>query len=65
MQLNIDEAKKLISDLINVVCEYEGIFIPLWHNSTLSNKDGWKGWREVFEYMLNEIEKRKLMNLFN
>jgi hypothetical protein len=65
MQLSIEESKKIISDLITAVCAYEGIFIPLWHNSTLSNKDGWRGWREVFEYMLAEIEKRKLVNLFN
>ena len=65
MRLNIDESKKIISGLINVVCKYEGIFIPLWHNSTLSDKDGWKGWRNVFEFMLNEIEKARLVNLFD
>jgi hypothetical protein len=65
MKLSIEESKKIISELISVVCKYEGIFIPLWHNSTLCNKDEWKGWRNVFEFMLTEIEKRKLVNLFN
>ena len=65
MKLSIEESKKIISDLITEVCVHDGIFIPLWHNSTLSNRNEWKGWREVFEFMLAEIEKRKLENLFN
>jgi uncharacterized protein DUF7033 len=65
MRLSVDESKKIISDLINVVCKYEGIFIPIWHNSTLSDKDEWKGWRNVFEFTLNEIEKAGLVNLFD
>lgn len=62
MHLSIEASKKIITDLINIVSENEGIFIPLWHNSTLSNKEHWKGWREVFEHMLNEIENKKLIN---
>jgi hypothetical protein len=65
MKLSIEQSKKIMSDLISEVCAHNGMFIPLWHNSTLSDKDGWEGWREVFEYMLTEIEKRKLMNFFN
>lgn len=65
MKLSIDESKKIISDLISVVCEFKGIFIPLWHNSTLCNAQNWKNWRTVFEFMLYEIENRKLMNMFN
>ncbi len=65
MKLSISEAKKIIIDLINVVAENNGVFIPLWHNSTLSNKEHWKGWREVFECMLDEIKNRKLVNFAN
>ena len=61
MKLNVDESKKIISDLIDEVCKYNGIFIPLWHNSTLATKNR----REVFEFMLNEIENRNLVNIFN
>ncbi len=65
LKLSISEAKKIITDLLNVVTENNGVFIPLWHNSTLSNKEYWKGWREVFEYMLEEIKNRKLINFAN
>lgn len=62
MHINISEAKKIINELLNVVVENEGLFIPLWHNSTLSNAGHWKNWREVFEFMLNEIEKKNIVN---
>ena len=65
MKLTISEAKKIVLDLINVVVENNGLFIPLWHNSTLSNKENWKGWREVFECMLDEIKNRNLINFAN
>ena len=65
MHLSISEAKKIITDLLNVVAENKGVFIPLWHNSTLSNSEHWKGWREVFEHMLDEINNRKPVNIIN
>ncbi len=65
MHLSISEAKKIITDLLNVVTENYGVFIPLWHDSTLSNSEHWKGWREVFEHMLDEKNKRKLINKVN
>ncbi len=61
MKLNFEASKKIISDLISEVCKYEGIFVPLWHNSTVNTRMR----RAIFEYMLDEIENKKLMNLFN
>lgn len=65
LHLDIGDAKKTILKLISVVCEYGGIFIPVWHNSTLSDKDGWKNWREVFEYMLTEIDNHNMKNFLD
>jgi hypothetical protein len=64
LKMNIADAKQTVSKLINIVHEYKGIFIPLWHNSTLSDADDWSGWREVFEHMLRELEEKKFKNLF-
>jgi hypothetical protein len=61
MKLNVQTSKKIMSDLIFEVCKYHGLFIPLWHNSTLTTKER----REIFEYMLDEIERRKMKNLFS
>jgi hypothetical protein len=65
LTLSIDEAKKIISKLIQTVKKYNGTFIPLWHNSTLCNRNEWKGWREVFEHTLYEISNNNLENIFN
>lgn len=61
MKLDVNASKKIISDLIGEVCRSNGLFIPLWHNSTLNTKNRW----EIFEYMLTEIERRKMKNLFD
>ncbi len=64
LKMNIEQAKVVISKLVEVVYRYDGIFIPLWHNSTLYDRNGWKGWREVFEHTIHEIKKRDFDNLF-
>jgi hypothetical protein len=51
LKLKIGEAEQTMAKLIQTVKEHDGIFIPLWHNSTLSDADGWRGWRQVFEHM--------------
>jgi len=63
--MTIDEAKSIISKLIDVVYKCDGVFIPLWHNSTLYNRNEWKGWREIFEHTVQEIEKKNFENLFS
>ena len=65
LNLNLEEAEKTISKLVKAVYKYNGVFIPLWHNSTLCNCAEWKGWREVFEHTLKEIDDKKFENLLN
>ncbi|HEX5150917.1 MAG TPA: polysaccharide deacetylase family protein [Parafilimonas sp.] len=65
LKLSIEEAKKTVSKLINIIYRYDGIFIPLWHNSTLGNCFEWRGWREVFEHTLKEIDNKNMKNLFD
>jgi hypothetical protein len=65
LNLTITEAKKIISKLVQTVKKYNGMFIPLWHNSTLCNCNEWKGWREVFEHTVQEIINNNLENIFN
>jgi len=65
LQLTIEEAKKTVSKLIDTIYYYNGIFIPLWHNSTLCNCFEWKGWLQVFEHTLKEIDNKSMKNLFD
>ncbi|MBS1745745.1 MAG: hypothetical protein JST21_06220 [Bacteroidetes bacterium] len=65
LKMSIEQAKAVISKLVDVTYKYDGIFIPLWHNSTLYNRNEWTGWREVFEHTIYEIRKRDFENLFD
>ena len=51
--LNPGKAKEVISDLINETRVAGGLFVSIWHNTSLLNNIEWMGWREVFEDMLN------------
>jgi hypothetical protein len=51
MQLSPEEAKQEILDLMQEVKNVGGTFVGIWHNETVNNLEGWKGYREVFEEM--------------
>lgn len=53
--VGIEEAKAIIQSLIYEVKAVNGTFISLWHNESFSDQDRWKGWREVYTYMLSKI----------
>jgi hypothetical protein len=54
MKLTPDEAIAKLDALISNIQKFEGDFISLWHNETLTDEDDWKGWRKVFEYGLEK-----------
>jgi hypothetical protein len=41
-----------IASLINITREVGGLFVSVWHNTSLTETDGWEGWRRVFEETL-------------
>ena len=46
------QALKEVESLIAEVKNVNGLFVPLWHNSSLSETGDWKGWRQVYKEML-------------
>jgi len=50
--LRPDEAIAEIRSLIDVTREAGGLFVSLWHNTSLTESCGWEGWRRVFEETL-------------
>jgi len=46
------DALIIIKKLIDEVKAVNGTFISLWHNESLSDKLRWKGWRRVYEELL-------------
>jgi len=56
MNYSPKQALELMKEIIDCVKRYNGVFIPLWHNETISNTGKWKAWRElVFEKMIQEL----------
>jgi hypothetical protein len=57
LKLSPDGAIKKIEQLMNEVKKVNGTFISLWHNEALSDEKRWKGWRKVYESMLETAHK--------
>jgi hypothetical protein len=52
-----EDAGEVIVKLINEIRNAGGLFVSLWHNTSLLGNDQWRGWRYLFETML-EAQKR-------
>lgn len=52
LQLNEEQAMDAVLPLIYRSKAVHGHFIPVWHNSSLCEAWQWKGWRRVYEYLL-------------
>lgn len=58
MHLSPEEAIATAKELIGEVRAVNGTFISLWHNETLNDRGAWKGWREVYEQMVEAAAER-------
>ena len=54
LELSVEDAIKKSKALMDEVKAVGGLFVSLWHNESLSETEGWKGWRPVYEAMLTE-----------
>lgn len=48
------DAIESISRLIQATRDVGGLFVSIWHNTSLTDEDEWEGWRQVFEHTLME-----------
>ena len=51
-KLSIEESIKLAEQIKKQVKKHNGELVVLWHNSSLSEVDGWEGWNKVLEDIL-------------
>lgn len=49
---------EVLKDYIDITFRYNGHFIFLLHNNTLSEKAEWKGWRPVFEKTIQYLQQK-------
>lgn len=54
-----EEGYKYIVSLIETVKKHSGLFILLWHNSTLNKYSEWAGWKDIYEGVVKYIEQEK------
>ncbi len=52
MKVAPQDAMKKIEPLIDEVRKVDGVFMSLWHNDTLNDRNTWAGWKAVFEKMV-------------
>jgi hypothetical protein len=45
-------SKEVILNMINETRKVGGLFVSIWHNTSLLDNDEWKRWRDVFEFMV-------------
>jgi len=53
---NSQEAIEIIKEVIETTKSVGGVFIPIWHNDSVSDHAEWTGWRVVFEEMVNLLQ---------
>ena len=47
-----EEALAAARPLVELCQQVGGQFVSIWHNSSFTEEEGWKGWREVYERLL-------------
>jgi hypothetical protein len=50
-----EEAVHCVEQLAESVREVDGVLRLLWHNETVSDRWEWRGWREVYEQVLERV----------
>lgn len=53
LKYSIEDSINSIKKIIDEVKAVEGTFVSLWHNESLSDQNEWKGWRKVYEEMID------------
>lgn len=46
--------------LVNMVKKFKGVFVLLWHNSSFDSSGGWKGWKEVYEKLMEYVSQQAI-----
>lgn len=56
MHLSPEEGLEIARRIIDNTRQAGGVFSTLWHNSSLSDQQGWKGWRGMYQQLLEEAK---------
>ncbi len=62
LRLKPEAALARVIDLIEEVKKVNGTFITLWHNESLSEDGKWRGWRYVYEELVQKASQKVKKN---
>jgi len=57
LEYDVETAIQKSKDIINTIKNVNGQCTIIWHNNSLSEREGWHGWRKVFENHMRLIQK--------
>ncbi|MBI3133253.1 MAG: polysaccharide deacetylase family protein [Bacteroidetes bacterium] len=57
LKMSPSAAKEHVKDLIDSVKNVGGVFMCIWHNSSINDLGEWKGWKDVLDYTMSLVEK--------
>jgi hypothetical protein len=60
-KLSREDSRSLILDLIRKTRQAGGTFVSIWHNTSLSDDERRKGWRELFEFTIKNQSDDSLL----
>jgi len=60
MNTDVESSFKIVKKLIDKIFENDGIFISIWHNEFLSEFNHYKGWRVLFERIIEYVSMNQL-----
>lgn len=55
MNMTTEDAKKSLSEVIESMKMTGGFFTSIWHNHSLSEREEWEGWSDVFKSMAQNL----------
>jgi hypothetical protein len=58
LKLSPEAATERLRTLIYTCREVGGTFTTLWHNDNLAEMDGWRGWKVVYERLLQDASEK-------
>ena len=61
MNLSSEEALKHVEQIIDKTAKVGGLFMCIWHNSSVTDKGEWKGWRDVLDRTVDHSLLKRLI----
>jgi hypothetical protein len=62
LKLDPDNAKIVVKELIDEVKNVGGVFMCIWHNSSINDLGEWQGWKSVLDYNISLVERNEDSN---